>query len=87
MLDLQKHLYCPIWDNAVKPTESSYDAALQWTGLKYACRNVLETYCKVFDQQNLFDLIVRYKININFATKKERKIKRRRKTKSFMLHA
>lgn len=74
MLDLQRHLYCPIWDNAVKPTESSYDAALEWTGLRYACRKVLGTYCKVFDQQALFDLIVRYKIH-KFCDKKKRKEK------------
>lgn len=59
MLDLQRHIYCPIWANVAQPTET-YDAAVQWTGMKYACQKVLETYCKVFDKQELFDLIVRY---------------------------
>ncbi|XP_055315709.1 prickle planar cell polarity protein 3 isoform X4 [Sitodiplosis mosellana] len=58
MLDLQRHIYCPIWTNVVQPTQPG-DAAVQWTGLKYACQKVLETYCKVFDKQELFDLIVR----------------------------
>lgn len=62
MLDLQRHIYCPIWENAVQPNETPYDDAVQWTGLKYACQKVLETYCKVFDKQELFDLIVRYKL-------------------------
>lgn len=62
MLDLQRHMYCPIWENAIESTaESSLDASLpHWTGIKYACQKVLETYCKVFNQQELFDLIVRY---------------------------
>lgn len=59
MLDIQRHIYCPIWTN-VEQTMETYDAAMQWTGLKYACQKVLETYCKVFDKQELFDLIVRY---------------------------
>lgn len=85
MLDLQRHLYCPIWDNAVKPTESSYYAALQWTGLRYACRKVLETYCKVFDQQALFDLIVRYKIH-KICDKKERKKEKEERNHSCFMH-
>lgn len=60
MLDLQRHIYCPIWENAVPTNETPYDDTVQWTGLKYACQKVLETYCKVFDKQELFDLIVRY---------------------------
>lgn len=60
MLDLQRHTYCPIWTDAVQLTDSSYEAALQWTGLKYACQKVLEIYYKVFDKRELFDLIVRY---------------------------
>lgn len=63
MLDLQRHMYCPIWtDVAVQPTESPpYTATTQqWTGLKYACQKVLETYCKLFDEKELYDLIVRY---------------------------
>lgn len=61
MLDLQRHMYCPIWTDAVQPTESPYEATTQhWTGLKYACQKVLETYCKLFDEKELYDLIVRY---------------------------
>ena len=61
MLDLQRHMYCPIWTDAVQPTESTYEATTQqWTGLKYACQKVLETYCKLFDEKELYDLIVRY---------------------------
>lgn len=63
MLDLQRHMYCPIWTDAavVQPIESPYETTTQqWTGLKYACQKVLETYCKLFDEKELYDLIVRY---------------------------
>lgn len=62
MLDLQRHIYCPIWDNAISPkAEPPLDAPLtDWTGMKYACQKVLETYCKVFNQQEIYDQIVRY---------------------------
>lgn len=30
-----------------------------WPGLKYACVKVLEAYCKVFNQQELYEFIVR----------------------------
>lgn len=60
MLDLQRHVYCPIWTDAVQSTDTPYDDAQQWTGLKYACQKVLEIYCKVFEKQELYDLIVRY---------------------------
>lgn len=30
-----------------------------WPGLKYACVQVLEAYCKVFNQQELYEFIVR----------------------------
>lgn len=62
MLDLQRHIYCPIWTDADQQTEP-FDATVQWNGSKYACQKVLETYYKVFDQQELFDLIVRYMNN------------------------
>lgn len=73
MLDLQRHMYCPIWTDAtavaaatVQPTESPYEATTQqWTGLKYACQKVLETYCKLFDEKELYDLIVRYTFTYN----------------------
>lgn len=59
MLDLQRHIFCPIWTNIDQQVQQ-YDDTLQWTGLKYACQKVLETYSKVFEKQELFDLIVRY---------------------------
>lgn len=65
MLDIQRHINCPIWTDAVQPTESPYDESQQWTGLKYACQKVLEIYYKVFDKQELYDLIVRYIIQWN----------------------
>lgn len=35
-------------------------ALIPWPGMKYACLKVIQAYCKVFDQQDLYDLIVRY---------------------------
>lgn len=56
MLDLQQHVDCPIWND----TKFSTSGAVQWTGMKYACQKVLQAYCKVFNQEELYDLIVRY---------------------------
>lgn len=58
MLDLQRHIDCPIWSDILNSTPNA--AAAQWTGIKYACQKVLQAYCKVFDEQELYDLIVRY---------------------------
>lgn len=66
MLDLQRHAYCPIWADAVQPTEASHTnatTAQQWTGLKHACQKVLQTYCKLFEKGELYDLIVRYMLH------------------------
>lgn len=60
MLDLQRHIYCPIWTNTVQPEKSPCEADFQWSDLKYVCHAVLEIYSKVIDKQELFDLIVRY---------------------------
>lgn len=61
MLDLQRHIFCPIWNTADKTIDTSFEGTVsQWTGLKYSCQKVLETYCKIFNQQELLDLIVRY---------------------------
>lgn len=38
----------------------SASALIPWPGMKYACLKVIQAYCKVFDQQDLYDLIVRY---------------------------
>lgn len=53
MLELQRHVDCPMWDTLGSPL-------VPWPGMKYACIKVLHAYCKVFDQQELYDLIVRY---------------------------
>ncbi|GAB0100558.1 PET domain-containing protein [Sergentomyia squamirostris] len=52
MLELQRHTDCPMWDALGSPL-------VPWPGMKYACFKVLQAYCKVFDQQELYDLIVR----------------------------
>ncbi|EDS33811.1 conserved hypothetical protein [Culex quinquefasciatus] len=52
MLDLQRHIDCPLWEVLGSP-------AIPWSGMRYACVKVLHAYCKVFDQQELYDLIVR----------------------------
>lgn len=52
MLDLDRHADCPLW-------EALASQEVPWTGLHYACLNVLHTYCKVFDKQEIYDLIVR----------------------------
>lgn len=53
-------------DDVVDTTSSSYGGAVtQWPGMKYACLKVIQAYCKVFDQQDLYDLIVRYIQQIN----------------------
>lgn len=58
MLDLQRHTDCPIWSDVLSSTPS--ETIAEWTGIKYACQKVLQIYCKVFDEQELYDLIVRY---------------------------
>lgn len=43
------------------PVTLGFDSSLvPWPGIKYSCVRVLELYCKVFDQQELYELIVRY---------------------------
>lgn len=54
MLDLQRHENCPIWRDVLS------NPSIPWTGLQYTCLKVLQAYCKVFEQQELYDLIVRY---------------------------
>lgn len=70
MLDLHRHQQCPIWENAtrltVKPTTSAPGGSSTtcdvpgWPGLEYACLNIIQTYCKIFNQEEINDLIVRY---------------------------
>lgn len=63
-MDLQRHIDCPIWSDATEMTSENCTA--QWsTSTTYTCQNVLHAYCKVFDQQELCDLMVRYYYNIS----------------------
>lgn len=54
MLDIQRHIDCPL-----KDVDILNNPLIPWLGLKYSCIKVLHAYCKVFDQQELFELIVR----------------------------
>ncbi|XP_034483974.1 prickle planar cell polarity protein 3-like isoform X3 [Drosophila innubila] len=51
MLDLDRHAECPLW--------AALASDVPWTGMHYACLNVLNIYCKVFDRKEIYDLIVR----------------------------
>ncbi len=52
------------------PVTLGFDTSLvPWPGIKYSCVRVLELYCKVFDQQELYELIVRYHFTEIFYTK------------------
>lgn len=47
-------------------TSAANSALIHWPGMKYACLKVIQAYCKVFEQQDLYDLIVRYRyITVN----------------------
>ncbi|XP_023031869.1 prickle planar cell polarity protein 3 isoform X6 [Drosophila willistoni] len=52
MLDLDRHAECPLWIALAS-------SDVPWTGMDYACLNVLSIYCKVFDKKEIYDLIVR----------------------------
>ncbi|XP_064544448.1 prickle planar cell polarity protein 3 isoform X6 [Drosophila montana] len=52
MLDLDRHAECPLW-------AALASSDVPWTGMHYACLNVLSIYCKVFDRKEIYDLIVR----------------------------
>lgn len=57
------------------PVTLGFDTSLvPWPGIKYSCVKVLELYCKVFDQQELYELIVRYHFT-EFSTHKFHKTK------------
>ncbi|XP_043071233.1 prickle planar cell polarity protein 3 isoform X6 [Drosophila grimshawi] len=51
MLDFDRHAECPLW--------AALASDVPWTGMHYACLNVLSIYCKVFDRKEIYDLIVR----------------------------
>jgi hypothetical protein len=46
-----------------------------WPGIKYACVKVLEAYCKVFNQQELYEFIVRYFFSFYFKNLKSESYK------------
>ncbi|KAI5644002.1 PET domain-containing protein [Phthorimaea operculella] len=52
MLCLSRHEGCP-WDEALK------DADQPWTGLQYSCLKILHLYCKVFEKEDILDLVIR----------------------------
>ncbi|GBP10670.1 hypothetical protein EVAR_71768_1 [Eumeta japonica] len=52
MLCLSRHEHCP-WDEALKSTE------LPWNGLRYACLKILHLYCKVFEKEEILDMVIR----------------------------
>lgn len=73
MLDLQRHSQCPIWEsastskivtnstkNGAALDEKNHGEAIPWPGLEYACLKIFQTYCKIFNQEEIYDLIVRY---------------------------
>lgn len=47
-------LDCPL-----KDAEAMSSPLIPWAGMRYSCIKVLNLYCKVFSQQEIFDLIVR----------------------------
>lgn len=53
MLDLSRHTDCPTWELL------GDNCNIPWSGLQYACLKVLHAYCKVFGQEELYDLLVR----------------------------
>lgn len=52
MLYLSRHAGCPLW--------RGYEGGeVPWKGLQFACLNVLQLYCKVFDKQDVFLMLLR----------------------------
>uniref|UniRef100_A0A336MQU3 CSON005596 protein n=1 Tax=Culicoides sonorensis TaxID=179676 RepID=A0A336MQU3_CULSO len=74
MLDLQRHSQCPIWEAGIKlatntdlnensnkksdKKDACDGVAIPWPGLEYACLKIFQTYCKIFNQEEIYDLIV-----------------------------
>ena len=44
---------------SIKDVENLSSSIIPWAGMRYSCIKVLHAYCKVFNQQEIFDLIVR----------------------------
>lgn len=60
MLDMERHTNCPIWNDTEKLNSITSEPMSQWNTLKYSCQNVMQTYCKIFNPDELIDLMVRY---------------------------
>lgn len=52
MLCLSRHEACP-WREALQTAE------LTWTGLEYTCLKILHLYCKVFEREDVIEMIIR----------------------------
>ncbi|VVC88527.1 unnamed protein product [Leptidea sinapis] len=52
MLCLSRHENCP-WEQALKSADVS------WTGLQYTCLKILHLYCKVFDREDVLEMVIR----------------------------
>lgn len=62
MLELRRQTAvekCPVREEE-ENCQGGGSAVIPWPGMKYACLKVIQAYCKVFEQQDLYDLIVRY---------------------------
>ncbi|CAH2106992.1 unnamed protein product [Euphydryas editha] len=57
MLCLSRHDNCP-WDQALK------SADLTWTGLQYTCLKILHLYAKVFEREDVLEMVIRCKVNL-----------------------
>lgn len=44
---------------SMKDVEALSNPLVPWSGMNYSCAKVLNLYCKVFSQQEIFELIVR----------------------------
>lgn len=61
MLALEQHVNCGGWHDTNKADAIATESIPQWDSLKYSCLKVMQTYCKIFNHDELIDLIVRYK--------------------------
>ncbi|XP_013135805.1 PREDICTED: testin-like isoform X1 [Papilio polytes] len=52
MLCLSRHENCP-WHEALKSAE------ITWTGLQYTCLKILHLYCKVFEKEEVLEMVLR----------------------------
>uniref|UniRef100_A0A2H1VDZ1 SFRICE_012471 n=1 Tax=Spodoptera frugiperda TaxID=7108 RepID=A0A2H1VDZ1_SPOFR len=52
MLCLSRHDNCP-WSEALKSAE------VDWTGIQYTCLKILHLYCKVFEKEDVLDMVIR----------------------------